>query len=145
MTSYHAAVVAPIGQDSFDRQIDRLLEDAVSAFGVSGVAWAPASNAWEDDNGFYVQVALPGWDPQDVSLEVAKQVLSIKGERKEPSDSARTVHIQEIGDGRFMRLFRLPTYIDPENASAVQKNGLFTVTFPKREEAKRRRIMIEGT
>lgn len=145
MTSYHAAVVAPIGQDSFDRQIDRLLEDAVSAFGISGVAWAPASNAWEDDNGFYVQVALPGWDPQDVSLEVAKQVLSIKGERKEPSDSARTVHIQEIGDGRFMRLFRLPTYIDPENASAVQKNGLLTVTFPKREEAKRRRIMIEGT
>lgn len=145
MTSYHAAVVAPIGQDSFDRQIDRLLEDAASAFGVSGVAWAPASNAWEDDNGFYVQVALPGWDPQDVSLEVAKQVLSIKGERKEPSDSARTVHIQEIGDGRFMRLFRLPTYIDPENASAVQKNGLLTVTFPKREEAKRRRIMIEGT
>lgn len=145
MTSYHAAVVAPIGQDSFDRQIDRLLEDAVSAFGVSGVAWAPASNAWEDDNGFYVQVALPGWDPQYVSLEVAKQVLSIKGERKEPSDSARTVHIQEIGDGRFMRLFRLPTYIDPENASAVQKNGLLTVTFPKREEAKRRRIMIEGT
>ena len=145
MTSYHAALVAPIEQDSFDRQIDRLLEDAVSAFGVSGIAWAPASDAWEDDNGFYVQVALPGWEPQDVTLEVAKHVLSIKDERKEQSDSARTVHVKEIGDGRFIRLVRLPTYIDSEKASAVQKNGLLTVTFPKREEAKSRRIMIEGT
>ncbi|MCC6967596.1 MAG: Hsp20 family protein [Nitrospira sp.] len=44
-----------------------------------------------------------------------------------------------------MRIFRLPTYIDSENASAVQKKGLLIVTFPKREEAKSRRIMIEGT
>lgn len=145
MTSYHAAVMAPIGQDSFDRQIDRLLEDAVSAFGVHGAAWAPSSNAWEDDNGFYVQMALPGWDPQDVSLEVTKHALSIKGERKEDSGSGRTFHVKEIADGRFLRLFRLPTSIDSEKASAAQKNGLLTVTFPKREEAKSRRIMIEGT
>jgi HSP20 family protein len=145
MTSYHAALVAPIGQDSFDRQIDRLLEDAASAFRVNGTTWAPGSNAWEDDNGFYVQVALPGWDPQEVSLEVAKQVLSVKGERKEDAGSGRTFHVREIADGRFLRLFRLPTYIDSEKASAVQKNGLLTVTFPKREEARSRRIMIEGT
>ncbi len=122
-----------------------MLEDAVSAFGVRGITWAPASSAWEDASVFYVQVALPRWEPQDVSLEVAKHVLSIKDERKEPSESARTVHVKEIGDGRFIRLFRLPTYIDSENASAVQRNGLLTVTFRKREEAKSRRIMIEGT
>lgn len=145
MTSYRAALVSPIRQDSFDRQIDRLLEDAVSAFGVNGSAWAPASNAWEDENGFYVQVALPGWDPSHVSLEVTNQVLSIKGERSEAPAPGQTVHIQEIADGRFTRLYRLPNYIDPEKASAVQKNGLLTVTFPKREEAKARRIAIEGT
>ena len=144
MTSYRAALVSPIGQDSFDRKIDRLLEEAVSAFGVNGTAWAPASNAWEDDSGFYVQLALPGWDPQDVSLEVTNQILSVKGERKEAPASTQTVHLEEIADGRFLRLFRLPTYIDSEKASAVQKNGLLTVTFPKREEAKSRRIAIEG-
>jgi HSP20 family protein len=52
--------------------------------------------------------------------------------------------LQEIGDARFLRLFRLPTYIDSGKASAVQKNRLLTVTFPKREEAKSRRIVIEG-
>lgn len=144
MTNYRAALVSPIGHDSFDRQIDRLLEDAVSAFAVDASAWAPASNAWEDENGFYVQVALPGWEPSQVSLEVTNQVLSVKGERNEAPASRQTFHMQEISDGRFIRLFKLPTYIDSEKASAVQKNGLLTVTFPKREEAKSRRIAIEG-
>ncbi len=144
MTSYRAALMNPIGQDSFDRKIDRLLEEAVSAFGVNGSTWTPASNAWEDDNGFYLQLALPGWDPQEVSLELTNQILSIKGERKEESGPSHSFHLQEIGDGRFMRLFRLPTYIDQDKVSAVQKNGLLTVSFPKREEAKSRRIVIEG-
>jgi HSP20 family protein len=43
-----------------------------------------------------------------------------------------------------MRVFKLPTFVDSQQASATQKNGLLTVTFPKREEAKSRRIMIEG-
>jgi HSP20 family protein len=38
----------------------------------------------------------------------------------------------------------LPTFVDHEKASATHKNGILTVTFPKREEAKPRRIMIEG-
>lgn len=145
MTTYRAALMSPMGQDSFDRKIDRLLEEAVNAFGVNGSIWTPASNAWEDENGFYVQLALPGWDSQDVSLEMTNQILSIKGERQEQqSASEQTFHLQEIADGRFMRLFRLPAYIDSEKASAVHKNGLLTVTFPKREEAKSRRIAIEG-
>ena len=115
-----------------------------SVFGANGSAWDPASNAWEDDNGFYVQAALTGWDSQEVSLEVTNQILSIKGERKEESGPRHSFHLQEIGDGRFMRLFRLPTYIDQDKVSAVQKNGLLTVSFPKREEAKSRRIVIEG-
>ena len=144
MTNYRAALMNPIGQDSFDRKIDRLLEEAVSAFGATESTWTPASNAWEDDNGFYLQLALPGWEPQEVSLELTNQILSIKGERKEESGPAHSFHLQEIGDGRFMRFFRLPTYIDQEKVSAVQKNGLLTVSFPKREEAKSRRIVIEG-
>lgn len=90
-------------------------------------------------------MALPGWDSQEVSLDVAQQVLSVKGERKEDSGSGRIFHLHEIADSRFLRLFRLPTYIDSEKASAVQKSGLLTVSVPKREEARSRRIMIEGT
>ena len=46
--------------------------------------------------------------------------------------------------GRFMRIFKLPSFVDSQQASATQKNGTLTVTFAKREEAKSRRILIEG-
>ena len=144
MTSYQIALMNPIGQHPFDRSIDRLFQDAVSASESQGAPWTPACNVWEDEQGFCVQLALPGWEPQDVTLEVTNQVLSIKGERQPVCSSARTTHVQEIADGRFMRMFKLPSFVDSQQASATQKNGLLTVTFPKREEATSRRIMIEG-
>ncbi|MEP7153604.1 MAG: Hsp20/alpha crystallin family protein [Nitrospira sp.] len=144
MTNYQIALMNPLGQNAFDRTIDRLFQDAVSASEAQGSPWTPASNAWEDEQGFYVQLALPGWESQDVTLEVMNQVLSIKGEHKQASPSGQTVHLQEIPDGRFMRVFKLPAFVDSQQASAVQTNGLLTVTFPKREEAKSRRIPIEG-
>ena len=75
---------------------------------------------------------------------MTNQVLSIKGERQQASPSARKTHLQEIADGRFLRVLKLPAFIDSQQASATQKNGLLTVTFPKREEAKSRLITIEG-
>ena len=144
MTSYQIALMNPIGQHPFDRNIDRLFQEAVSESESQGEPWTPACNVWEDEQGFCVQLALPGWEPQDVTLEVMNHMLSIKGERQQASTSARTTHVQEIADGRFMRMFRLPTLVDSQQASATQKNGLLTVTFPKREEAKSRRIMIEA-
>jgi HSP20 family protein len=144
MTSYVPTVMSSIRQDAFDRQIDRMLDDALRAFGTGDQTWTPACNAWEDGNGFYVQVALPGWESKDISLEVNNQVLTVKGERKEEPAQAERYHLQEIGSGPFVRAFKLPTFVDHDKASATQKSGLLTIAFPKREEAKCRRILIEG-
>ena len=48
MSSYVPSVVSPVRAGSFDREIDRMFDEALRAFGVSGQAWAPACNAWED-------------------------------------------------------------------------------------------------
>ena len=144
MSSYVPSVVSPVRAGSFDREVDRMFDEALRAFVVSGQAWAPACNAWEDSNGFYVEVALPGWESKDISLEIESQVLTVKGERREERASEGTYHLREIAGGQFARLFRLPAFVDYEKASAMHKNGILTVTFPKREEAKPRRIMIEG-
>ncbi len=147
MTNYLPAVISSLRQpDSFDRQIDRLFDEALRTFGASDLTWTPACNAWEDHDGFYVQVGLPGWEPKDVSLEVDKQVLLVKGERKSESEPApaQSYHLREIAADRFLRMFKLPSFVDQDKASASHKNGLLTITFPKREEAKRRRIVIEG-
>ncbi len=144
MSSYVPSVVSPVRAGSFDREIDRMFDEALRAFGVSGQAWGPACNAWEDSNGFYVEIALPGWESKDISLEIENQVLTVKGERTEERAPGVTYHLREISGGQFARLFRLPTFMDHEKASAAHTNGILTVTFPKREEAKPRRIMIEG-
>jgi HSP20 family protein len=100
---------------------------------------------WEDDNGFYIQMALPGWEPKDITLEMNNQVLTIKGERNAQPSDARAYHLREIADGRFARLFKLPGFVDQDKASATHKHGLLTVTFPKKEEAKPRQILIQGS
>jgi HSP20 family protein len=48
-------------EEGLDWQIDRMLDEALRAFGASGDNWVPACNVWDDENGFYVQAALPGW------------------------------------------------------------------------------------
>ncbi|HKR79342.1 MAG TPA: Hsp20/alpha crystallin family protein [Nitrospira sp.] len=144
MSTYLPTVFSTVRPDAFDRQIDQMFEDALSAFGTAGGAWVPACNAWEDSNGFYIQMALPGWEPKDVALEVTDNMLCVKGQRTEEATSSRKHMIREIADGRFVRIFKLPTSVNQEKASASSKNGLLTISFPKRDEAKPRRIMIEG-
>ena len=144
MSTYLPAVFSTVRPDTFDGQIDRMFEEALHAFGTSRGEWVPACNAWEDSNGFYVQMALPGWEPKQVALEVNNQMLSVKGERTEEPSGSRKHLMREIADGRFVRIFKLPTTVDHEKASANYKNGLLTISFPKRDEAKPRRIVIEG-
>jgi len=145
MTSYLPSVVSTIRTDAFDRQVDRLFNEALQAFDAANQTWVPASNAWEDDNGFYVQMALPGWEPKDIALEVNNQILTVKGERYVELKDSEKYHLREIADGGFTRIFRLPSFVEHDKATAMHKHGLLTITFPKREEAKCRRIMIEGT
>jgi HSP20 family protein len=89
-------------------------------------------------------MALPGWEPKDIALEVNNQVLTVKGERVVETADSQKYHLREIADGRFTRLFRLPSFVDHDKASATHKHGMLTISFPKREEAKCRRIMIQG-
>jgi HSP20 family protein len=144
MSTYLPAAFSTVRPDAFDRQIDRMFEEALRTFGASDAVWVPACNAWEDSNGFYVQMALPGWEPKEVTLEVNNQMLSVKGARAEETRPSGKHLVHEIADGRFMRIFKLPTTVDHDKASANYKNGLLTISFPKREEAKPRRIVIEG-
>jgi len=143
MSTYLPSVVSTIRTDALDRQIDRLFNEAVRAFDAPDQTWVPAANAWEDENGFSVQMALPGWEPKDLTLEVDNQILTVKGRQNAELQNSEKFHLREIVDGQFTRRFRLPSFVEHDKASATHKHGLLTIAFPKREEAKCRRIMIE--
>ncbi len=144
MSVYLPTSWSSLPSEAFDREIDRMFNDALHSMGTTGRRWVPACNAWEDDNGFYVEIALPGWDPNDISVEVDNRVLAVKGEPKGGAEQSGTYHLREIGCEQFVRFFSLPDFVDHDKASATQKHGLLTIAFPKKEEAKVRRILIEG-
>ena len=128
--------------DALNQQIDRLFDEALGECGTGGEHWVPACNVREDENGFYVQVALPGWEPNQITLDVKDKMLTVRGERS--CEDTGHYHVREIPNGSFFRRFTLPASLDHEKARAVHANGLLQISFPKREEAKARRILIEA-
>lgn len=128
----------------FDVQIDRFFNDALRTVAGASRAWTPASNVYEDEQGFHVEVAVPGIQAKDIEIVAEDGVLTLKGERKsEAETSERTYLMRELGWGNFSRSFALPSNVDGHQATAVYKDGILSVSLPKREEAKPRRIAIE--
>jgi HSP20 family protein len=68
--------------------------------------------------------------------------LTLSGERKEPEEEGRNYHRNERWYGRFERSFQLPASYDVNKVKAELRNGILTVTLPKREEAKPRQISV---
>ena len=122
--------------------VDKFLHDALHVVNHPAV-WEPVCNTYEDEQGFSVQVALPGVDRKDINIVFEDGVLTVKGEGQEDVSVNRTYFAQEIGWGGFSRSFRLPNNVDPSKVSATSKDGLLTIQIPKREEAKPRQIIVE--
>ncbi len=129
---------------SAESQIDRLLDDAIHSVNGWSQSWSPACNVFENKEGFTVQMALPGLDANQIDVQVENNVLRVKGERKHEESHGRQWYMHGIGAGAFSCSFNLPEYVDHEKSMASYKQGLLTVTFSKREQAKPRTIMIES-
>ncbi len=93
-----------------------------------------------------LKAELPGVDPKDVEARVEEGTLYLKGERKfENEVKEENYHRIERSYGSFVRTFPLPSSVDPHKAKAEYKNGVLTLTLPKREEAKPKTIQISVT
>jgi HSP20 family protein len=120
----------------FGRNGNGLREFARSAY--------PPVNLWEDEGSFYVEAELPGFSLDDLEMYVTgDNQLSIKGERKEPDLGKGTWHRQERGYGSFSRLMELPGAVNSDSVTAEFTSGVLTITLPKKEEAKPRRIEVK--
>ena len=128
---------------SVESQIDRLLDDAIHAVREWSESWDPTCNIFEDSDGFTVQMALPGIEPSQIEVQVENNVLRVKGERTSDTSEHTRWYTRRIPEGAFSCSFTLPAYVDYEKSTAAYRHGVLTVAFPKREDARPRRIMIE--
>jgi len=128
------------------REMDRVFDDFWPRF--DGGWWAqpatfPALNVWEDGDCVYAEAEIPGVSQNDLEVYAVGNELTIKGTRKAREGEDVSYHRRERGTGEFTRVVTLPVDIDPEKVQASLKDGILTVTLPKAEEAKPRRITVK--
>ena len=133
-------------------QMNRLFDTALHGWpsesnGTTGTtSWIPAADIYESDSELVVNLDLPGVDPKMVDLRVENNVLTIRGERQfEEKQNKENYHRVERSYGAFARSFTLSTSVDPEKIRANYKAGVLSITLPKAEAAKPKRIQIAGT
>ena len=107
---------------------------------------APEADVVELENEIQVMIEMPGLKPEDIELGLENNVLSINGEKREEGERGdrATWHLSERRYGKFSRSFLLPRDVEHDRIEASFTNGVLTVSIPKSEKARRRRIEIRN-
>lgn len=130
-------------QDRFNRLFNEALGGVFDHAQVGSRVWAPAADIYETEQSVVIKAELPGMDPKDVEARVEDGTLYLKGERKfEKETKEENYHRVERAYGSFARTFALPSSVDGDKVTAEYKDGVLTLTMPKREEAKPKTIKI---
>jgi HSP20 family protein len=97
----------------------------------------PAVNISEHANDFSIEVAAPGLSREDFSVKVDNGIITISASKKEEKKDENSKYARkEFSYSSFKRSFSLPEQVDTERIEAMHKDGVLTLTLPKKEEAK---------
>ena len=143
------------------REIDRLFDDFawgsswrlpsprtlfdVEPFWRGHISWSnvPPVDIADTDKAYEITAELPGLDEKNVEVKFASGVLTLKGEKKEEKEEKnKDYHLSERRYGSFQRSFTVPDGIDTDKIEATFKDGVLTVSLPKRPEAQKKEKQI---
>ena len=135
----------PFRGSSPDSQLNRLFNDF---FGRASqdqnlTTWAPAVDIYEGEHELVVKADLPDIKPEALDVRVENNILTIRGERKfEKKVDEKNYLRVERAYGSFARSFSLANTVNSEAIKADYKDGVLTLSIPKREEAKPKQIKV---
>ena len=118
-------------------EIDRLFTTALADYGGIAAGRRFAVDLYEDKDNAYVRAELPGVNREDINVEAADGTLTITAARKTPAREG-----QPEQSSSFSRSVTLPEQIQADKIAATYENGVLTVTLPKREETKPKKISV---
>jgi HSP20 family protein len=130
--------------------LNRAMEEVVGRADESnagvGPYWTPSMDAWETEHAFVVQLDLPGLTRDQVEVNFDRNTLTIRGQRSATIPKVEKgeirVFVAERYLGAFSRSLRFPQYVESTKIEASFSDGVLTVTVPKAETAKPRKIEI---
>lgn len=133
----------PSFPDRFSNILDQFFDEAVSQKS-DGKGFSPKLNISEDENGYQLELALPGIKKEDISINLKDNTLTISGERKFRDDKKeRKYHRIESGYGKFSRELSLNDEIDKTNIDANYTDGILTIYLKKKEQQASKQIEIK--
>jgi HSP20 family protein len=140
---WRSAGYAPVAHRTFwPADFDRLFDEAFRGFGLAlpaqeAPAFSPRVDVSESDEAYTVRADLPGLEEKDIQVSLEEGVLSIQGKLESEKDEKKEgVRYVERAKGSFYRKIALPAEVDTDKVAASYKQGVLTVTLPKRPEAK---------
>lgn len=126
-----------------DSLFNRFFEDWGETTPAMGTYW-PAVDVSEREDDLLVRAELPGMTADNIDIEVQGHSLVLRGEKKEEAeDKGERYHYVERRSGAFQRMIQLPNEVDAEKIDASYKDGVLTITLPKSEAAKPKRIAVK--
>jgi len=132
---------------NLSRMMDRFFDEP---FGEMPVLWRRgdgynlALDVAEQEDKYIVKASVPGIKPEDVEITLTDNVLTIKGETKDEQETKEeNYHLRERRFGSFVRSIALPNSVDADKIEAVNEHGVLTLTLPKAEAVKPKRIEVK--
>lgn len=130
---------------SLRREMDKLFEDFTRGFSHSTSSLVPTTDIVESEKDIQITAELPGLEEKDVKIDLADNVLTIKGEKKtEKEEKDKNYRLMERSFGSFMRSVQLPAGVKPEAIQATLTKGVLTVTVTKPEPAQAKKIEVKS-
>ena len=121
-----------------ETEIDRLFESALGTFVDPSASGQFPVDIYEDKDNTYVRAELPGINRDEINVEMVEDYLTISGSRK----AAAKKDGQAEQSFSFSRSVTIPEQVQAEKVTAAYENGVLTVTLPKREETKPKKVTV---
>lgn len=103
----------------------------------------PSFEVKETPGAYTLRADLPGIKDEDVEIHVVGNRLTISGKREaEKQEENATFHLYERSYGSFTRTFNLPEEVEADHVHAELKQGVLTLSIPKKPEAKSQKVQI---
>ena len=107
-------------------------------------AWAVPLDVVRKGDDIEVRASVPGVDAGDIEITVENDVLTIRGRTSTEAETAEGDFLmRERRSGNFHRALRLPDTVDADNARTGYSNGVVSITFPKLESKKAKRLSLK--
>ena len=124
----------------------RIFEDAVTRLmnePRTGRPWSPAVDILETEDALVLKADVPDVPVEDIDIRVENSTLTLRGHRKfEKEENTKGWHRIERSFGEFTRSFAVPPTVDTDKVAADYKNGVLTISLPKKEAAKPKQVKV---